>query len=71
MTLLSQLRDVPARLRNQARQVPTHDIDEDEVEVDSSAHAAAGATAVTAMPNGSSSLPTVSVMPSSANLLPQ
>ena len=32
MTFLSQLRDVPARLRNQARQVPTHDIDEDEVE---------------------------------------
>ena len=47
VTLLSQLRDVPARLRNQARQVPTHDIDEQDVEVESTAHAAAGATAVT------------------------
>ena len=47
MTLLSQLRDVPARLRNQSRQVPTHDIDEGEVETESTAHAAAGATAVT------------------------
>ncbi|HSU01574.1 MAG TPA: FdhF/YdeP family oxidoreductase [Nocardioides sp.] len=46
MTLLSQLRDVPARLRNEARQVPTRDIDETEVEVDSTSHAAAGATAV-------------------------
>ncbi|WP_307854192.1 FdhF/YdeP family oxidoreductase [Nocardioides palaemonis] len=46
MTLLSQLRDVPARLRNEARQVPTHDIDEDDVEVESTSHAAAGATAV-------------------------
>lgn len=46
VTLLSQLRDVPARLRNEARQVPTHDIDEDGVEVESTSHAAAGATAV-------------------------
>ena len=46
MTLLSQLRDVPARLRNEARQVPTRDIDEAEVEVESTAHAAAGVTAV-------------------------
>ena len=46
MTLLSQLRDVPARLRNESRQVPTRDIDEAEVEVDSTSHAAAGATAV-------------------------
>ncbi|WP_267895240.1 FdhF/YdeP family oxidoreductase [Nocardioides terrigena] len=46
MTLLSQLRDVPARLRNEARQVPTRDIDETEVEVESTAHAAAGVTAV-------------------------
>ncbi|QSR29587.1 hypothetical protein CFI00_03515 [Nocardioides sp. S5] len=46
VTLLSQLRDVPARLRNEARQVPTHDIDESEVEVESTAHAAAGVTAV-------------------------
>ncbi len=46
MTLISTLKDVPARLRNAARQVPTEDIDESDVEVDSSAHAAAGATAV-------------------------
>lgn len=46
MTLLSQLRDVPARLRNESRQVPTRDIDETEVEVDSTSHAAAGVTAV-------------------------
>lgn len=46
MSLLSQLRDVPARLRNESRQVPTRDIDETEVEVDSTSHAAAGATAV-------------------------
>jgi molybdopterin-dependent oxidoreductase alpha subunit len=46
VTLLSQLRDVPARIRNGSRQVPTHDIDEQEVEVESTAHAAAGATAV-------------------------
>ena len=46
MRLLSQLRDVPARLRNESRQVPTRDIDEGEVEVESTAHAAAGATAV-------------------------
>lgn len=46
MTLLSQLRDVPARFRNESRQVPTHDIDEQQVEVESSSHAAAGATAV-------------------------
>ena len=46
MTLLSQLRDVPARLRNESRQVPTRDIDETEVEVESTAHAAAGVTAV-------------------------
>lgn len=47
VTLLSQLRDVPARLRNESRQVPTRDIDEAEVEVESSPHAAAGLTAVT------------------------
>ena len=47
MTLLSQLRDVPGRLRNEARQVPVDDIDESEVEVESSPHAAAGLTAVT------------------------
>ena len=47
VTLISTLRDVPTRLRNAARQVPTEDIDERNVEVDSSAHAAAGATAVT------------------------
>ncbi len=47
MTLLSQLRDVPAGLRNKARQVPKDDIDENEVEVESSPHAAAGITAVT------------------------
>ncbi len=46
MTLFSQLRDVPARLRNESRQVPTRDIDETEVEVESTAHAAAGVTAV-------------------------
>ena len=46
VTFLSQLRGAPARLRNEARQVPTHDIDETEVEVDSTSHAAAGATAV-------------------------
>lgn len=46
VTFLSQLRDVPARLRQEARQVPTEDIDETEVEVDGSPHAAAGATAV-------------------------
>ncbi len=46
VTLLSQLRDVPARIRNESRQVPTRDIDESEVEVDSTSHAAAGATAV-------------------------
>ncbi len=46
MTLLSQLRDVPARLRNESRQVPTRDIDETKVEVESTPHAAAGVTAV-------------------------
>ena len=46
VTLLSQLRDVPARLRNESRQVPTRDIDEAEVEVESTSHAAAGVTAV-------------------------
>ena len=46
VTLLSQLRDVPARLRNESRQVPTRDIDETEVEVESTPHAAAGVTAV-------------------------
>ena len=46
MTFLSQLRDVPARLRNESRQVPTRDVDEAEVEVESTAHAAAGVTAV-------------------------
>ena len=46
VTFLSQLRDVPARLRKESRQVPTDDIDESEVEVDSTAHAAAGVTAV-------------------------
>ena len=47
MTLLSQLRDVPGRLRAEARQVPTDDIDEADTEVESTAHAAAGLTAVT------------------------
>ncbi|SEC98265.1 formate dehydrogenase major subunit [Nocardioides exalbidus] len=47
MTLLDALRDVPTRLRNAARQVPTDDIDERDLDIDSSAHAAAGATAVT------------------------
>jgi molybdopterin-dependent oxidoreductase alpha subunit len=47
VTLLSQLRDAPARLRNSARQVPEHDIDESQVEVESTAHSAAGMTAVT------------------------
>ncbi len=46
VTLLSQLRDVPSRLRNEARQVPTRDIDESELQVDSAPHAAAGASAV-------------------------
>jgi len=46
VTLLSQLQDVPARLRREARQVPARDIDEAEVEVESTVHAAAGVTGV-------------------------
>lgn len=41
-TLISSLRGVPTRLRNAARQVPTGDIDEREVKVESSPHTAAG-----------------------------
>lgn len=38
---------MPVGLRNKARLVPKDDIDESEVEVESSPHAAAGLTAVT------------------------